>query len=247
MKKSKILLISLLTITTIKADNRIIIYLNSVPEQALNSVEQELAKEQGIKKINNITQKTPGQLSKRLIKNEAKKSSIPKPGGFLALYAGYCDYSNPDGQISFPLRHTTSKLYLVITKKIKLDKLKGETLSHLEFEKEEPTQIYLFEKKKDKRKKFFWKVSLAQKPQNNKISPLSVVLLTNPKNIYVPLAEFMSDATKHLILPNIYAVGNIDKNAMLLNTINIKRYFEPIDVQNEKTSDIVFRKMITNN
>lgn len=241
------LFISTIAIISLKADNRIIIYLKNPPAQAIMQAQKELEK-QGTKKLNNLTQKTPGQISKKLIKNEFKKYLIPKLSGFLAFYAGYSDYSNHDGLIQFPLRHVTPKLYLVVTKKIKPAHVKGETISHLEFEigKNNDKKIYLFEKQQDKNKQYFWKVSEKDIPKDKRISPISIVLMTNPKNIYIQVGDFMADDSKHLILPNIYVVGNIDNTEILLKTIDMLLYFEPIDVKDKKISDIISHRIITN-
>ena len=233
----------------LKADNRIVFYLKDAPMQAVSLVRMDLEKERGLAKIDKISKKTPSQISRKFVKGEMKKHLMPKLGGFVALYGGYIDYSNIDGLISFPLRHVEPKLYLAITPKIKLVKVKGETVSHLEFEdsKRTPMKIYLFEKKEDENKVFFWKVSEQEIPQDRRINDLSVILLTKPKNIYVATGDFISNDSKHIILPqNIYVTGVIGNNKILLDLLNIKRYFEQIEVEEEKVNDLIYKKMIIN-
>ncbi len=245
----KTLFIFLFFCVLLKADNRIVFYLKDAPMQAVRLVQMDIEKEKGIAKINKINKKTPGQISRKLLKNEMKKYLMPKLSGFIALYGGYIDYSNINGLISFPLRHTEPKLYLVITPKIKLVKVKGETISHLEFEdaKTAPAKIYFFEKKEDKNKQFFWAVSEQKIPQDRRINVLSVVLLTKPKNIYVTTGDFISNDSKHIVLPqNIYAVGIVGNNKVLLDSLNIKRYFEQIEVEEQKVSDVLYKEMIVN-
>ncbi|MCK4651414.1 hypothetical protein KAT08_04545 [Candidatus Babeliales bacterium] len=235
------------TIINLNADNRIIIYLRNAPAQTIIQAQKEFEKQKD-EKLKKLSQKTPNQISKKLIKNEFNKYLIPKISGFLALYTGYSDYSDPDGLIRFPLRHVTPKLYLVITKKINPAHVMGQTISHLEFEteKNENKKIYLFEKQQDKNNQYFWKVSEKATPKDKRISPISIVLITNPKNIYVPLGDFITDDSKHLILPNVYVVGNINNNQILLNMVNMLRYFEPIDIKDKKVSDTLLQNMITN-
>jgi len=253
MKVPKILYLILITITTIlinlNADNKIIIYLQGAPEKALNSAELELAKEQGIAKLEKIDTKTPSQINQKLIKGELLKQLSPKLSGFMALYSGYVDYSDSNGLISFPLRHTTPKLYVVITPRIKLIDVKGQTISHQEFvtTPDNQTKIYLFEKKQDQNKLFFWQVSEQQIPTNNRISPLSVVILSKPKNLYISIGDFIANDSKHIIIPNnIYVTGNIDNGKVILNSLNNIRFFEPITTEEKKISNIIYQRMITN-
>ena len=271
--KKIIILSTLISVSFLYSDTRILFYLNPAPAQinewVKNNTESQLVESQliesrllkkenaKIEKINKIDKKTPGEVSQKLLKNEYKKYLSPKLGGFLALYGGYVDYSNIDGQVSFPLRHDQSKMYLVITPKIELIKVKGNTISHKEFDPEEKknTQVYLFEKKEDKDKKFYWQVSKQETSEETFnvteekiINPLSVVLLTKPKNIFVATGDFMSNDNKQLVLPtNIYVLSNNQNSKILLNFMNIKNYFEPIEIEDKKVSDVLFEKIITNN
>ncbi|MBD3231252.1 hypothetical protein GF322_01175 [Candidatus Dependentiae bacterium] len=247
----KILMIFILVtgILTLNSDNRILFYLQNPPKASIDQAEKTLLKQKTINKIENLIKKTPGQVSSKLLKNEAKKYFMPKLSGFIALYSGYIDYSNPDGLISFPLRHTKPKLYLIITPRIKLIHAKGNTVSHKELDPTfiKETQIYLFEKKEDENKQLYWSVKKQDLPKNNRINPLSVVLLTKPKNIYIPTGDYLTNKSQHIILPNnIYVVGNIDNTKVALNIIGAKRYFEHIGYKEEKIGDNLIKKIISN-
>lgn len=233
----------------LNADNRIVFYLKRAPAQAFKFAELDLEKEKGIKKLENLANKTPAQITNKMVKNEMKKHLGPQVDGFIGLYAGYIDYSDYNGLISFPLRHVSPKLYLVVTQEIKLVKVKGNTISNLALGSENiPVKIYLFEKKEDKNKQFFWQVTEQKLPEDRQISNLSVVLLTNPKNIYVALGDYLSNDSKHIVLPNnIYVVGLGGNNKILLDSLDVKRYFEPIEFEDQKVSDVLSKKMIINN
>lgn len=249
--KKIIILSALISVSFLYSDTRVLFYLNPAPIQINEWIKNHVKKENAkIAKINKIDKKTPAQVSQKLLKNEYKQYLSPKLGGFLALYGGYVDYSNIDGQISFPLRHHQSKMYLVITPNIKLIKVKGHTISHKEFDPKEKknTQVYLFEKKEDNDKQNYWKVSKQEITDDKIINPLSIVLLTKPKNLFVATGDFMSNDNKQLILPtNIYVLSNNQNSKILLNFMNIKNYFEPIEIEDKKISDVLFQKIITNN
>jgi len=248
IKKIVSYVIIIASIGRLNADNRIIAYMKQAPDKAITQAIEQLRKDTIEEKIKKLNKKTPGELSIKMVKNEIRKYLIPKQSGFLALYAGYSDYSNSDGLIHFPLRHVESKLYLIITKKIKLEKVKGNTISQLEFStaKNNDKKIYLFEKQQDKNKQYFWRVSEEKNYKEKRINPISVVILTSPKNIYIPTGDFMTDASKHLILPSIYVVGNVDNNQIILNTLNMKHYFEPIDENEQKATDTIIKKILNN-
>ena len=254
MKNTKILLIivtvvNFLTLIDLKPDNRIIIYLKHAPERALTLVEQEAINEKLINKVDNLNSKTPSQVNNKLLKRELKKIFKPRLDGFIALYSGYMDYSNTDGLISFPLRHTEPKIYIAITPQINLVRLKENTISHAEYitnNENIKTEIYKFEKKQDNKGMYFWHAKKQTIPDDKKINPLTLVILSKPKNIYTSTGDFLSNDSKQIVLNNnVYVLGNTDKDAILLNTLDIKKYFEPIEFEKRKVGDIE-QKMISN-
>jgi hypothetical protein len=168
---------------------------------------------------------------------------LPKLSGFPAIYGGYVDYSDADGKLEFPLLHKAKKLYLVISSKIKLIKVHGNTISHKNFE-DVPKKIYLFERKKNADKTYFWRVSETE--NSKEISPLSIVILTDPNNIVVPIGDFMTEKTANIVLPHVYVVGNEGNAKATIKFLDIRRFFEPIKKRTafEKGTE---KRIITNN
>jgi hypothetical protein len=225
MKKGLIFVL-FFSITNLYSENTINFYLNEKPMQI----------NKWLKIDNNISTK--------------KEFLNPSLSGFLALYSGYMDYSNPDGQVSFPLRHENNKVYLIITPSIRLITVKGNTISHKEFDEsvKDKTEIYLFEKKEDQNKQFFWQVKKEDYPEDKIISPLSVVILTDPKNLYITTGDFMATENKQMVLPkNIFVITNNQSRKILLNFMNMEKYFEPIDIKDKKINKTLFQKIMTNN
>lgn len=250
MKKRIILLfcasIGVIFITTMSASSRLLFYINPVPLESIIQVSEQV----NINKINKIIKKTPYKFTRKSLKNRLLSQRMQDIGGFLAVYGGYMDFSDKDGQVSFPLRHEEKKLYLVVTNDIELIKVKGNTVSHQEFmvKDNNQTEIYSFEKMKDILGQFYWRVIKAEIPENNIISSLSVVLLTKPKNIYVAQGDFMANDNKQIVLPrNIYAINNLSKNNIILNFINKNKFFEPVEVESKKITNILYQSIITNN
>ena len=168
----------------------------------------------------------------------------PKLSGFIAIYGGYVDYSSPD-EFKFPLLHKERKIYMVVTPEIQLTTVFGKTISHKNFVPGAPTEIYLFEKKKNAdNKTIYWQVRKEEKPEHSRISPISIVLLTNPKNIVVATGDHITPKSQNFVLPNVYVVGN-DNMKVNLNFLDIKRFFEPIE-RSEKIDKATVQQIITN-
>jgi len=208
--------------------------LKPAPPGTLHEVKKEL-------KIG----KSAYKVGKKLFKN-GFKDLLPKVSGFVAIYGGYIDYSNEDGSIQFPLLHKEKKIYLVITPEIKLTNVFGSTISHKNFIKDVPAEVYLLEKKKnDETQTVYWRVTKEKKPDHNRINPLSIVLLTRPKNLVVSTGDFITPKTQNFILPGVYVVGNSNNAKSVLNFLDIRHFFEQID-RVEKAHKKTLQKLIIN-
>jgi hypothetical protein len=188
----------------------------------------------------------PTELGRKIFKNNFR-ALLPKISGFIALYGGYVDYSNTDGNITFPLIHKEPIVYIVITPKINAVRLHGNTIAYEGFAKDAKSKIYKVERKQEgKPATFYWQVAEEKRPEHNQIDPFSIVLLTKPKNIVVPTGDFIAEQNVNLIIPSVYVVGNIDHAKTLFDFLDIRRFFEQI---NEKTlaKDKVVRKIMENN
>ena len=236
----------------ITADNKIIGFFEPIPHGVLNSVQQEL-----FGKNSKPTLGTPSA--------EKKKNSklTFKQGGFPMLYGGFLSYGK---SIEFPLRHTNPKLYIVITPSIKVVPIEGETLRYLTLGEQknpepklEPTlsttstpgmqaiiekdseqaepKIYLLEKKQDEKKVWYWAISEDKLPEKGKISPISLILVTNPKNIFIKTGAYKSTEETHLRLPPIYITGEIDYAKNLSKFMDLSKYFEPLAADTKKDED----------
>jgi len=190
-------------------------------------------------------------------KNNGFKKLLPSLSGHIALYGGYVDYSDKQGTILFPRLQKASKLFLIITSKIEVEAIEGNTIAHKTFAPDVAAKIYLFEQldeapdngkkpaaNKDDKKAppkeepiTYWRVSEVKKPDDNKIENLSIVLLTNPKNIVVATGNFMTKKTANLTLPDVHVVGNQGQAKIALDFLDMKRFFEPIKQKEKVTKE----------
>ena len=226
----------------ISADTRINLFLKHPPQKALKESINYISSQTPQEELATITNASDPQT----IKKNLKKEITYKLSGFFATYAGYTDTSNPDGRISFPLRHSTPKLYLAITPSINLVKVKGKTISHREYIVDTETKMYLLEQKTDERQTTYWEVSEQPLPENRKVNPLTLIIFANPQNIVVPTGKFLSEPSSHLILPELYVVGDIQQGSILLKALDLKRFFEKIREKDAKQGETVTQTLITN-
>lgn len=198
-----------------------------------------------------IRQKVKSEVTEKgLIRQDTDPSNgfkkvLPTLDGFIAIYSGYVCYSKK-GQITFPVRHDQQKIYLVVTPKIELPPVFGNTVSHKKFAKGVEADIYLLEKKENGDGTFFWKVSKEKKPANNEIKNLSIVILTDKSNIILPTGDFMTSKGPNLVLPSPFVVGNKGNKEATNDFIDKARHFEKVkeEEQSEKTTA---QRVITNN
>ncbi|KKQ49281.1 MAG: hypothetical protein US69_C0007G0030 [candidate division TM6 bacterium GW2011_GWF2_38_10] len=226
----------------ISADTRINLFLKHPPQKTITESINQITKEQQNEELALITKATDAQTIKKKLKQEITY----KLSGFFATYAGYTDTSNPDGLISFPLRHSTPKLYLAITPSINLVKVKGKTISHREYIVDAETKMYLMEQKTDEHQTTYWEVSEQPLPENRKVNPLTLIIFANPQNIIVPTGTFLSEPSSHLILPELYVVGDIQQGSILLKALDLKRFFEKIREKDTKQGENITQTLITN-
>lgn len=237
-----LLLICLWGLQIARADVRIVVYLRHAPPEILNQVINTAQQEaqSGQLKVKNI--------DKLAIKGEFKKILTPKLSGFTAIYSGYLDISNRDGLIQFPLRQVADKIYVAFTDKINLIKVKNNTFSHREFADpgKYPTKLYLYEKMEDEKKNMFWRVQEVQLPADNKISPLTIVIFTNPSNVFVKTGDFICARGRHMILPSIYVIDTYNQALGALNILKLKRFFEPINLEDKPATEKSTQAITTN-
>lgn len=215
--------------------------LNLLLQPAPRAIQQEVQE-----KLEKLHRKSATQIGKKLVKGGFKKL-LPRLGGIVALYGGYVDYSDRHGHIAFPLLHKAPHISLVITPSVSLVTVYANTISHKKLVAQVPTVTYLFHKKVNGDKTTYWEVSQKESPKDGAISPLSVVLLTKPKNIVVPTGDFMTTEHSNMVLPPLYIVGSASNVKAVINFLDMRRFFEPIARKEKAIKKKSIQKIIQNN
>jgi hypothetical protein len=248
-KKLVLWLLGLLT-TGLMADNRIVLYVKHAPPDVLMAAEQEAKRISLAEQVRKFELQTPPPYN-GVAPFSLNRYMTPSVGGILALYAGYRDTSTGDGLISFPLCHTAPKVYIAITPQIRLVNVMGNTYSHREYvteyinNQENPVQIYLFERKQDAKKLFYWDVQAVPVPADKIVNPITIVILAHPDNIYVKKEASLATDNVQLVLPDIYLLSPIDPQ-INLQFMDIAYLFEAITIEKKKVADTTSQRMIMN-
>lgn len=233
---------------TLRPDTRLIAYLTHAPAEIIQEAEQEAHRERLLEKMDSFDQKNPGYFSKQQLKAGLLSLLRPTLGGILALYGGYADYSNADGLLGFPLRHADNTLYVAITEEIIPVKAVGQTISHIEFydPTQRPVDFFLYEKKQDQAKQYYWEVKKIPLPADRKVPLTTLIILTKPSNVMAFPGHLFTEKSNHLILPPLYLLGNSNQVEVITKLLDIQQYFEPIDCTVQPTGDFIIQSRIVN-
>lgn len=244
------------------ADSRmLVISVQLPPSDVVMAVQKGLEQEKGDKKIEKFGSLSPEKFAKKMIKGLVVSDLIPKSTyGIMALYAGYVGYSDKMGMITFPLRHEGKRVEVVATPSMDMDRLYKETYSGVFISKKTMVtsgipdsmapQKFVFSQveqplvspgAKAENKKTpatggvalgTWKLERSTVSLDTQIPTETVVLLMNPKNLFVPQGAFASMVMPHVVLPDMYLIGKKFNDEVMLNNQKHMRYFEEIVVEN---------------
>jgi len=219
------------------------------------------------KKIDKFGSMPPDKFAKKMVKGLVPMDNFPKSSsGLMALYGGYSAFSDENGLINFPLRHAGDQVTVIFTPNIDLERLYKETLSGIfisqkamneqAYPQEMLPQKYIFTQKpleedneiktSDKTDKKGdsggvvmgrWEVTPSSVGMDSRLPTDAVIVLVNPKNIYIPKGLFVEMVKPHLLLPDMYLIGKKFNDEILLNNQHQLNFFERINVQSVVTKD----------
>lgn len=202
--------------------------------------ETEAKKKETFDKLQH-TLTTPGKVSYKII-----KSHITNITGILVTYRGYLVISNSLGQIMLPRFTQQPNLSVLITEKIEPVMMIGNTVHHWELAKNISAKMYSLERKQDAETKLvYWEYKESPLPVDSIIPLNTIVLLTKPKNIVVPLGITLTDINQQWVLPTLYATKNVNTIEPALSILKVRQFFGPINVIQKKISDTNYASQIS--
>lgn len=216
MKYNKIIFLYLLTIITknIKCDEIITFFFKPFPTNNANIAAKRASK---------IS--IPGKLQKYTLKAMTKSHLT---AGIFCIYSGYITTSDLNGQVIFPRKHIEPKITIIVTRSITPIIMLENTVHHWEIANRNITKMYEVERKHDAATRaYFWDTKEVKIPADNIISEDSIVIIANPKHVYIAEGIIPTIKDPQLLLPNIYIKNNIEKLSNSLYIFNIKNFLAP--------------------
>lgn len=199
--------------TTIFSINTLSFFMRTYPD-----IDMQEAAHSASRKI-----QKPGKLAKYM--NTWDNTLV---SGIFSSYAGYLAVSDPNGQVSFPLRHSKPVTYYVVTPEIFPVIMFGNTINHWELIKNKPAHVYKLEKKKDEElNEYYWETTQLPLPEDKKISKKAVIIFANPNKVYIPEGITPTKEFPQLILPDIYIKKGLSKVPEALYVLTIRQFFAP--------------------
>jgi hypothetical protein len=170
----------------------------------------------------------PGYTYKKIVKNQFKSHGVQ---GIFGMMHGFVTSSDKNGQLIFPRKSTSQTINLLVSEKVNpIFMIAPSTIHHWEIEKNSEAALYQIQYSKDEKTgAYLFNSSKSSIPDDRKIELNTIILLINPKYVYVPEGASMAAYSPNLVLPDIF----IKKNNTVLNnalyTTKIKQYFEQIN------------------
>jgi len=151
--------------------------------------------------------------------------------GVVCLYAGRASLSDPNGQVTFPRQQQTRDMYILITKGIQpAYMIAPATIDRWMLDSRHPSEMYKMTFNHDPNTTlFYYETTKTDLPKDNLINRNTVILIADPKNVFIPLGATVIDESPNIALPIIYIKKGFCFVYNSLYTLAIKQYFEQTD------------------
>ena len=152
------------------------------------------------------------------------------PRGVYVLYGGFVDTLDVNRQVRFPRLTQEDEVVLIITRKLAPVILRGNTVEYFLRDTNQSIAYYRYKRHFDPNNNYYyWNVQKLDLPHDTKIPATALIIFANPRHIFVPLEETIAVPGGSLVLPPIYATGELRKDYNATTFIDISPYFDPID------------------
>lgn len=170
----------------------------------------------------------PGYLLKKIVKSTRIQNGVQ---GVMCMYLGYVNTSDNTGKVTFPRKQQYGSMNILITKGIKpIYMIAPETVHNWMLDTSQPAKMYQFNVHHDEPSELFYiNAKTVDLPKNNMITLDTVIIIADPKNVFIPNGATIIHYSPNLILPNIYIKKHFNFSYNALYTLSIKQYFEQIN------------------
>ena len=185
-----------------------------------------------IERISKKLQK-PGKLAKYMVKGYA---SSPVEG-IIGLYGGYVTASDYDGQISFPRRHQSTTIDIIIAPEIAPVALFENTVSRWVLPEGVSAVRYICEKSYNAEKKeYYWNMKEVGATNDRDIPMSALIIIGKPSNFEVQVGTTKMEHSSNLVLPDIYVKKGFNSVKNAIYALTIRHLFKPVEAQQRRES-----------
>lgn len=166
--------------------------------------------------------------------------------GIMAMYLGNVSLSSKDGQLTFPRGHQKPIVNLLISQGIQPAYiLAPATIYNWMIDKNKPAKMYQFLFDKDQETKLYYiEATEVPLPKDSMIPLETIIIIADPKSIFVPLGATITYDSANLVLPNIYIKKEFNYSYNALYTNSIKQYFDSVQSK-YKQEELAIAKITT--
>lgn len=170
----------------------------------------------------------PGYLYKKIVKGTRVATGLR---GIMGIYLGFVSLTDHDGQMIFPRKQQKSEMNFLITRAIKpVYMIAPETIHNWMLDPHTPAQMYKFTLKQDDVTDLrYFETKKVNIPEDHMISLDTIILIADPKNVYIPEGATITHDSPNMLLPTVYIRKNFNFSYNALYTLSIKQYFEQIN------------------
>jgi hypothetical protein len=205
-------------------DTIVTFYLQKYPYFKAKKNDHELLDNQSLEKLSKKVQQ-PGFLSGKIIKKSKRSSGVP---GIMCMYGGHVALSDQKGQVILPRLQETPSMNFLITKGIKAAYiLAPATVHNWQVDPAQPSKMYNVKLKQNEETQLYYFEATLTKPNKDNSIPLNtVIIISDPENIFIPLGATITNYSPNLTLPNIYIKKEFCFVYNAFYTLAIKQYFK---------------------
>lgn len=168
----------------------------------------------------------PGHVAKNILHGYTRYSPV---AGIFSTYAGYLASSDVYGYTAFPKKQVQPTVTIVVTERITPIFMLANTVHHWQLEPPFDAACYKMEQKTDETTQMlYWNSQEIPNPTDNVIPADALIIIADPKNIYVPIGITLAQDTPNLLLPNIYVKKGIKTSKDALYMLNLTYLFGPV-------------------
>lgn len=215
-----IFLISFMCVCTIKSGPNLTLFFTPEPLTDIEKIAKKLKK--------------PGKIAKYTAKGILQKTPIVE--GITAIYGGYINISDYNGELSFPRKHQKPTVDIIITPEIVPVPLFESTILHWKLVPRLPATMYVCEKIHDEQKnEYYWQTTEVPVIEDTTIPLAAVIIIAKPKNIKMDAGRTPTQSTQNLVLPNIC----VKKRSDIVNSayvITIRHLLKPVHKEENRDS-----------